>query len=297
MLWEDTLIHIREGVLNALVGNRTETVLNQASESAPPSNGVELAAEVKRAVNDFKVTATDQDGQTVDYSQLAESESYREYRQSCTAKLTNLDLDSLKYSQDQLAFWINLYNALTIDAVISFGINNSVTEGLLGIFSFFRGAAYHIGEHRFSLEDIEHGILRANKGHPYLPGEQFASTDPRRKWVISPMDPRIHFALNCASKSCPPIGVYTPEEIDVQLDIATHNFINTNLNVDHERGTLSLSSIFQWYRKDFGGRQGLIEFLLKHIPKDRRWEWVSDHRDSLKLNYQPYDWDLNKSAS
>jgi len=297
MLWKDFLIHIRERVLNALISNRAEAVLNQATDSPLPSNGVKLAAELKRAVNNFKAAATDQTGQIVDYSQLAESENYREYRHSCTAKLVNFDLDSLKSYQEQLAFWINLYNALTIDAVISFGIDNSVTEGWLGIFSFFRGAAYRIGENRFSLEDIEHGILRANQGHPYLPGRQFASTDPRQIRVISPMDPRIHFALNCASKSCPPIGVYTPEEIDEQLDIATRNFINTNISVDPESETLSLSSIFRWYRDDFGGRGGLTEFMLKYLPKDHRWEWMSENRDSLKLNYQPYDWGLNKSAN
>ncbi len=198
--------------------------------------------------------------------------------------------------EERLAFWINVYNALVIDAVIAFGVEESVTEGVAGVVRFFRCAAYNVGGQRFSAEDIEHGVLRANHGHPYVPGPQFSSSDPRAPWVVSPLDPRIHFALNCASRSCPPIGVYDAENIDAQLDLATANFVNAEVEIDPEAGELRLSRIFQWYTGDFGGRAGVIDFLLAHLPADEKREWLASHRQDVALSYQPYDWTLNTQA-
>jgi hypothetical protein len=67
--------------------------------------------------------------------------------------------------------------------------------------SFFRWAAYNVCGYQVSVDDIKHGILRSNKGHPYFPGANFTQDDPRQKWIISPLDVRIHYALNCASRS------------------------------------------------------------------------------------------------
>jgi len=80
---------------------------------------------------------------------------------------------------------LKTHNTLVIDAVIQFGVKYSVTEGRLGVLAFFERAAYQIGGHRFSLTDIEHGILRTNRGFPYLPGSHFASDDPRKKNGLS----------------------------------------------------------------------------------------------------------------
>jgi hypothetical protein len=188
----------------------------------------------------------------------------REYR-DLTSQLHFLDLNTLDNRYERLAFWINLYNALVIDAIIQFGILSSVTEKPLGVLSFFQRAAYIINEQRFSLTDIEHGILRGNRGFPYFPGVHFESTDPRKVSVIPAFDPRIHFVLNCASKSCPPIGVYSPDRLDVQLDLASRSFINMDMDVDKVRKTISLSSIFRWYKNDFSERLGILEFLIQYV--------------------------------
>jgi len=112
--------------------------------------------------------------------------------------------------------------------------------------------------------------------------------------VIRPIDPRIHFALNCASNSCPPIGVYTPEGLGTQLDLAARNFIQGDLLVDKDRKTVSVSSIFRWYRVEFGGKGGIVDFLLNHIVEPGIQGWLKENKTAIQLNYHPYDWGLNQ---
>jgi hypothetical protein len=142
-------------------------------------------------------------------------------------------------------------------------------------------------------DDIEHGILRANKGHPMLPGPQFASSDPRLSWAVDPLDMRIHFALNCAGRSCPPIQIYTPDDIDNQLELAARNFVNSDVSVGPIDNTIHLSAIYNWFSGDFGGREGIIDFLIDHLPDDERKTWLVEHRNKVTFRYKPYDWGLN----
>lgn len=294
MMLADWLVAGREAVLNRVLGVDTDQVLNDAPLPATAAaGGPEIAGEIKRAINAFKATAVDAGGRRVDYARLRESVAYATYREECTPKLAALDPGSLETHQERLAFWINLYNALVIDGVITFGVERSVTEGFAGTLAFFRRAAYDVGGRRVSCDDIEHGVLRSNRGHPYVPGPQFGPSDPRRDWAISPLDPRIHFALNCASRSCPPVGVYAANNMDAQLDLATANFVRGEVEISPVQGELRLSQIFRWYAGDFGGRRGVIEFLLRHLPAGQDREWLTAHRDDVALIHQPYDWTLN----
>ena len=174
-----------------------------------------------------------------------------------------------------------------------FGVQHSVTEGRLGIMSFFRRAAYNVGGYRVSADAIEHGILRSNQGHPYLPGEHFAQDDPRQEWVISPLDVRIHFALNCASRSCPPIQTYSADQLEPQLELAAKNFVNNHVEIDPASQTMTTSAIFRWYQGDFGGRKGVLSFIADHLPEDGRREWLAGNQKNVRLRYDPYDWGLN----
>ena len=290
---QDALVAVRDTLLNRVLGVDAHEVLNPEPPSGDPRPGRDVAAELKRAVNAFKAAAVSADGQHVDYARLRESEAYAAYRTACTPQLRALDLSTLTAREEQLAFWINLYNALVIDAVIAYGVRQSVTEGRAGVLAFFRRAAYTVGGQRFSLEDIEHGVLRQNRGHPYLPGPQFGPSDPRRRWVMAPMDPRVHFALNCASRSCPPIGVYDAAQIDGQLDQAARSFVAAHVRVNPDDGEVRLSAIFRWYARDFGGRAGVLDFLLRYLPDDEQRRWLQAHRVQVRFTYEPYDWALN----
>ncbi len=289
----DALVAAREAVLNRVLGVDPQDVLNSTELEAPAREAAEVAAELKRAVDAFRAAAIRSGGQLVDYARLRESEAYTAYRATCAPQLRHVNLGTLTTRAQRLAFWINLYNALVIDAVITFDVQHSVSEGRAGVLAFFRRAAYCVGGYRFSCDDIEHGILRANRGHPFIPGPQFGPSDPRCAWIIEPLDVRIHFALNCASRSCPPIAVYDAEQIDAQLDLAARGFVAEQVTIDPERDEVRLSAIFRWYAGDFGGRSGVLAFLLKYLPDDDRRRWLSEHQATARLRYEPYDWALN----
>ena len=179
-----------------------------------------------------------------------------------------------------------------LDAVIAGEVQQSVTEGWLGQVAFFRRAAYVVDGRRVSLEDIEHGILRGNRGNPFLPGPHFPSADPRRAWSL-PLDPRLHFALNCGGVSCPPIRAYTADQLDAQLDLAARNFIGGTVHVD-PGGAVELSQLLQWYAADFGGRAGVLDFVIDYLPPaDGRRAWLREQHGHVRLRYTPYDWSLN----
>jgi len=290
----DTYLTGREKLLNRVLGADPSTALNPNKRSTKGgSTGSALATEIKRSINEFKLIAMDDNGELVDYQHLSLNPVYAGY-QDLVSRLHNFDYSTFSSRDERLAFWINLYNTLVIDAVIQEGVKTSVTDSRLGILSFFQKAAYFINDQRFSLSDIEHGIIRSNLGFPYFPGPHFPSTDPRRSAVIHPLDPRIHFALNCASISCPPIGVYSPEQLDSQLDLAARNFIQGDLLLDKDRKIVSVSSIFRWYQVDFGGKGGIIDFLLNHIMEPEIQGWLEENRTAARLNYHRYDWGLNQ---
>lgn len=291
--WPESLISWREALVDKITNTDAKRVLNSAGAS-PGRTGNELAAALKSALDGIKAHAFEMDGARVGYRSLRHSAAYQTYRRELSPQLRNFDPGDLKTRPHRIAFWINLYNALMLDAVIEFEVVQSVTEGRLGILAFFRRAAYEIAGRRLSSNDIEHGILRDNRGFPYLPGPHFSADDPRRSWAVSPLEPRIHFALNCASLSCPPIRIYTPENIGQQLDLAARNFVDQSTRVNPQTNTLHTSALFKWYQVDFGSQDGVIEFITSHLPQDERRGWVIERRHEVKLRYEPYDWGLNQ---
>jgi len=287
------LIKTRDKLLDRIAGNPSYPVLNPYIGDIQRDLGNQPAAKLKKALDMIKVAAIEQDGTAVDYTLLRHNPAYVEFQIVSSPRLRGFDPASLSTRQEKMAFWINLYNALVLDAVIHFGVQRSVTEGRLGILAFFRQAAYNVGGYRVSADDIEHGILRSNKGNPYLPGAHFGKNDQRQKWVISPLNVRIHFALNCASRSCPPIQTYSADHLEPQLELASRNFVDNQVKIDQESQTMTTSAIFRWYQGDFGGRKGVLKFIANHIPEDERREWLVDNQQNIRLRYEPYDWGLN----
>lgn len=163
---------------------------------------------------------------------------------------------------DQLAYYINAYNAFAIKGVIDRpGIKN-VDSVKLG---FFVETKYTYGGATINLYNLE------NKVRGYG-------------------DPRIHFALNCQSYGCPrlPNSAFDPAKLDTQLDGYAKEFVtNTKkVNVD-SAGVAHLSHIFDWYAKDFTAGGGAIAFINAHggsVPTDAKVEWI------------PYDWTLSAQS-
>jgi hypothetical protein len=265
------------------------SALNRGRE--PRSAGPGIAQELFAAVQAMKAEAYDPSCNCFDYAALATGETYAGYR-ACSARLLEFDPSALRSDKERLAFWINLYNALIVDAVIAFRPQNSVRDD----HGFFRRAAYIVGGRRYSADDIEHGILRGNQRHfhPAILLPQFAPDDPRLPLSLQPPDPRIHCALVCASRSCPPIAAYQPDRIDEQLDLACSSFVNGGGVRLEEGERLCLSPIFRWYGRDFGGRQGVREFLLRYLDDGPARALLESDRDGRRVGFYRYDWSLNR---
>lgn len=279
--------HALQAVADTLLRADRAHPLN-AGREPPDAPAPDIAVELRSAIGIMKAEAFDPEHGAVDYARLRESPSYAEYR-ACTTELARFDPGSLTSKEERLAFWINLYNSLVIDAVIAFGLKDSVRENL----GFFRRAAYIIGGVRYSADDIEHGILRDNRRHPLpLFPLQFAAGDPRRRLAISPMDPRMHCALSCASRSCPPVSAYDGGSLDKQLDVAVRSFVNGGAVTVPAGDSVVISPIFRWYRADFGGRAGVRDFLLRYLDEGEARERLK--AGSPRLGYQRYDWSLNR---
>jgi hypothetical protein len=285
------LIELREAALRLLGGGRAGEVLNAGALPTAMPARADLPDALAAAVREIKLAAISANGARVEYAALRASDAYARYRAEVTAHLPAFDPLTLSSRAERLAFWINLYNALIIDGVVAYAVRDSVMR-FAPVAGFFRRIAYTIGGRRLSADDIEHGILRANAGSPFLPGPQFSANDPRLLWIVAPPDPRIHFALNCASRSCPPIAAYSAAQIEAQLAMAARAFVAADAAIDPATGTLRLSKIFDWYRADFGGHQGVIRFVNAHLSDDERSRWLAAQTE-LDLVYTPYDWGLN----
>ena len=276
-----------------MLGTGGSKVLNPNPPIDEKKSFADLSESLGIALLKIKGEVMDEQGKIVEYSRLRTSETYLNYKQLVAPQFQLIKLAALSSKNEQLAFWINLYNLLTIDAVISFGISKSVTEGWFGMIRFFRRAAYNIGGKRFSLDDIEHGILRGNKGHAYFPGPHFSDNDPRIALVIKPINPKIHFALNCASLSCPPIGIYSSAYLDQELEVAAQNFILEESKISADGNRLVTSSLFKWYWGDFGGLAGMRKLFKEVLQEnDERYELLSRVRRN-PFRFSPYKWELN----
>jgi hypothetical protein len=270
-------------------------VLNGGEPAPEVPADAGLAAELLGRARAMQAEAIDAAGRRVAYSALRSSAAYEAYRRAAAA-LRQFDPARLSDTAERLAFWINLYNALVIDAVIQFGVQRSVTRSP----GFFLRAAYQVGGMRFSADDIEHGLLRANAAHPALPGRHFGAADPRQRLAMPTLDPRVHFALVCGARSCPPIAFYDPERIDQQLDTAAHSFLATGgARLDLEASVLWLSRIFQWYAPDFGARPlamgdraPLRRFAIRYLPEESRAA-LAGRAQTPPVRFLAYDWTLN----
>jgi hypothetical protein len=179
---------------------------------------------------------------------------------------------------EQEAYWINLYNALTLKVVLDRYPVKSIRDidlpgsGPGG--GPWQAKLLTVEGERLSLDDIEHRILRPI-------------------WK----DPRLHYALNCASVGCPDLqpSSYGAENLDDMLERAAREFVGSPRGVRFEarpaKGTLVLSSIYDWFIEDFGGtRESLFAHLLRYLPPEGK---ARLERFGGAVRYE-YDWALNE---
>jgi hypothetical protein len=205
--------------------------------------------------------------------------------QSSIDALATVALDALTDDAARLAFWCNTYNALLRHALHRLRPTGTVVTNLL----LFERAVWWVGGHRFSLNDVEHGVLRKNQRPLPLWPRPFAPSDPRYGLMLSRPEPRIHFALNCGAVSCPPIRAYTPEAVDEQLELATRSYLGSMTKVDRSKGEVTLSRLVSLYAQDFGSRTDAIRFTARHLDGPDA-AWLEANADSVRVRFGGYDW-------
>lgn len=177
---------------------------------------------------------------------------------------------------EQFAFWINLYNAVTVRVVAEHYPVASIRDITLGggIVASLMGGPWKamttaVSGIAFSLDDIEHTILRG---------------------IFK--DPRLHYAINCGSVGCPNLRTepFRGATLERDLDAAAREFLNSQRGVAIEGGKLVLSGILKWYRRDFGGDERAV---LAHVARYAEGERAEAIARGLAVARYDYDWSLN----
>merc|ERR1712004_931309 len=163
---------------------------------------------------------------------------------------------------------------------------------------FWSITCYNIGGLVYSLDDIEHGVLRANKGHPAAKRAQFSNDDPRSNVALTTLDPRIHFALNCGAKSCPPIRIYKEDRLNSQLDTASKSFLQQEVKVTQGQtdACVETSRLLLWYGADFGrDDRSVIQWLAAILKDDDIGAEIEEAlaKEDVTLVFKDYDWGAN----
>ena len=193
--------------------------------------------------------------------------------------LTTLDNDDKKK-----AFWINTYNAF---ATTLLKPNPPIILNSFSRKVFFNKKQIEIGACIFSLNDIEHSILRKSSiwwSKGYL--KKWFVSARNKKLRVETLDSRIHFALNCGGLGCPPIRFYDSKTLNEQLEIATHAFLFSEVKEDQTKNMVKISMLFNWYLGDFGGKSGLIRLFKKYQVLTK--ESINPTIKFTAYNWQPW---------
>jgi hypothetical protein len=205
-------------------------------------------------------------GSKVNYDGFAKSAEFKAY----VALLGKTDPATLSSRSARLAFWINAYNALTINAVLAY--YPKIKSVLKVTPDFFKSKTRTVGNKKVSLDEIENKIIRPKFN-----------------------DPRIHAALNCASVSCPPLAnfAFTPKGLNGQLNKVFKAFVNdtTRNQIDPGTGTVKISKIFDWYGVDFKKAGGPGKYMAGFMGDEAKKKALNE---ATAIQFLPYDWNLNK---
>ncbi len=219
------------------------------------------------------------DGTRFDYEELFRNEADVKRLSDYVDRLESLNPENWEFN-DALAYWINLYNAATLELILKNYPLGSIKD-IGGLFSSpWKEDVVMVAGEALNLDEIENEIIR----------KQFK-------------DARIHFAVNCASISCPPLAnfAFTGEKLDEQLNTVCKNVFDNDLWlqvtsterwIEVKEKEIRISKIFDWYKQDFIEYSGSVrKFLAQYRPQD------AEHilNPKVKIKHMGYNWDLNKA--
>lgn len=202
----------------------------------------------------------------VDYDAIKADQRFFDYLE--VLKQTNVDDFSTR--EEKLAFWINAYNALAIQGILE----GRSPSSFFGRAKYFLTSKYHLAGMEVTLDHLE------------------------KKIIIPFAEPRIHFAIICASYSCPKLrsGAYTAEDLDRQLEENTRDFINDPIKNMYDKSTRTarVSKIFDWFESDFTAHSDSISAYIAQYLNDTALAADMRSKD-YRIKYLKYNWSLNGS--
>jgi hypothetical protein len=185
---------------------------------------------------------------------------------------------ALDTDEKKLAFWVNVYNGF-IQKIL-----RENPELYKDRRSFFSEEQIPVAGRMISFAKIEHGIIRKSQwelGLGYI--RKWFPDKFERRLRVEERDYRIHFALNCGAEDCPPVAIYTPDRIDEQFHKGTKRYLERTSTYDSGKNEVAVTSLFNWFRGDFGGKSGVRQILNEQ-------DIIPDHK--VKLVYTNYNWNL-----
>jgi len=192
--------------------------------------------------------------------------------------LSQADLQKPASHDAQLAFWINAYNAVTINGILREYPTTSIRNHTAKVFGYniWDDLLLTVGDRTYSLNQMEHDVLRKMK------------------------EPRIHFAIVCASIGCPPLlnEAYVANQLDSQLTANARRFFADpkKFRYDASRKQIETSPIFKWFAEDFGAdRAAQLRTIAPFLPNEAAKKLANDKTTTVK--YLDYDWKLNDQAT
>lgn len=225
--------------------------------------------------------------QKVDFNELSEQflRNIKEGKktkdlQNILANTTLEDLENhLKTNDQKKAFWLNIYNAY-IQVILAEQPELYKDRG-----SFFKKEQINIAGRNFSFAEIEHGMVRKSQweyGLGYI--RKWFPNKFERTLRVEERDYRVHFALNCGAKDCPPVAIYNADRLEEQLTKGTKRFLDQTSEFDGEKREAGVTSLFSWFRGDFGGKGGTKDILKEN-------GLIKSTKD-VDLVFKDYDWTL-----
>lgn len=259
-------------ILLATVFSAAVSADEYAGKKWPTSQQVSIDQVDHESYNALLQKYVDANG-LVDYKAWQKNQSDRKALKSYLESLSRANPNLKADKKAKLAYWINAYNALTIEGILRVYPTTSIRNHTAKLFGYniWKNLHLYSGDSKITLDSIEHKVLRKMN------------------------EPRIHFAIVCASIGCPRLlnEAYASEKLEDQLVTNSTDFFSRsqNLQIDKKNATLKLSSIMSWFGSDFGSSSSAqIKKVAKYFPENAKTMVL---KGGYRVTYLEYDWDLN----
>ncbi len=237
-----------------------KTHISQLADSSPSSAGKYLSLSIEML------------------EKLEKEESVKSIKDQFASSSLEDIAQEINTDEERYAFWVNIYNAYIISVLKD---NPEYYEDRR---SFYKQPYIKIAGRDFTFAEIEHGVLRRSQKEYFL-GYISHFFPPKYQRVLRPeeRDYRVHFALNCGAKSCPPVPILRLNNLDQQMDKLTTDYLKAMTEYTPSINKVVTTPLFSWFRGDFGGKKGIKRILLEQglIPNKK-----------VQLEFGPYDWTL-----